>query len=208
MALAVVSARRAGRMPESGKLREVLAFQEDTVATDAIGGKTSSWATLQTLRGMVVALSGREVMQADAINSNVAYRVTVRQGQLEAASVSVTSITESSGTATVTAAAAHGLTTGEYMRVLGADQGDYNVRALATVTNTTVYTYPVSNSPASPATGTITLLRLRPISAQMRILWTPSWDGSQAAKTLEVLAMRPYATDPRRWIELDCGEVN
>jgi head-tail adaptor len=70
--------------------------------------------------------------------------------------VSVTSITRVNQTATVTAAAAHGFTSGDYVSHAGAVQTEYNVEAQVTVTSPTVYTYEVSGTPATPATGTIT----------------------------------------------------
>ena len=198
-------------------MREVLAFQEDTTTVTGIGGESSAWATLDTLRGQVTALSGRELAQVGAVNSNVTYRVIVRQGQLEAATVSVSSITETGGTATVTTAAAHGLAEGEYVRIAGATPADYNARWLvASVSSTMVYTFAITGSP-DDATGTVTSMRLKPIAPDQRILWTPSWDQAQAAITLEVLALRPFASGGiskatprmgRRWTELDCGEVN
>jgi hypothetical protein len=69
----------------------------------------------------------------------------------------VSSITRSSSTATLTTATAHGLTTGDYVTVSGADQSEYNVTAAVTVTSTTVFTYTVSGTPATPATGTLVL---------------------------------------------------
>jgi hypothetical protein len=68
--------------------------------------------------------------------------------------VSVTSITRSSTTATVTAAA-HGFTTGDQVNIRGAVQTDYNGDFLVTVTDANTFTYTVSGSPATPATGTI-----------------------------------------------------
>jgi hypothetical protein len=67
----------------------------------------------------------------------------------------VTSITRSGSTATVTTAAAHNLTSGTIVTHAGATQSEYNVAAAATVTGSTTYTYPVSGTPATPATGTI-----------------------------------------------------
>jgi hypothetical protein len=69
----------------------------------------------------------------------------------------VTSITRSGTTATVTTTAAHGLETGDYVAVEGADQADYNGDFEITVTGTDEFTYTVANSPATPATGTITV---------------------------------------------------
>jgi len=68
--------------------------------------------------------------------------------------VSVTSITRSSTTATVTATA-HGFTTGDQVNIRGAVQTDYNGDFIVTVTDADTFTYTVSGSPATPATGTI-----------------------------------------------------
>jgi hypothetical protein len=67
---------------------------------------------------------------------------------------SVTSITRASTTATVTATA-HGFTTGDQVNMRGADQSDYNGDFVVTVTGADTFTYTVSGSPATPATGTI-----------------------------------------------------
>jgi len=66
----------------------------------------------------------------------------------------VTSITRSSTTATVTATA-HGFTTGDQVNIRGAAETDYNGDFIVTVTDANIFTYTVSGSPATPATGTI-----------------------------------------------------
>jgi hypothetical protein len=69
----------------------------------------------------------------------------------------VTSITRSSTTATATATA-HGFTTGDQVNIRGAVQTDYNGDFLITLDSidpTNKFTYTVSGSPATPATGTI-----------------------------------------------------
>jgi hypothetical protein len=66
----------------------------------------------------------------------------------------VTSITRSSTTATVTATA-HGFTSGDQVNIRGAVQTDYNGDFIVTVTDANTFTYTVSGSPATPATGTI-----------------------------------------------------
>jgi hypothetical protein len=68
--------------------------------------------------------------------------------------VSVTSITRASTTATVTATA-HGFTTGDQVNIRGANETDYNGDFIVTVTDADTFTYTVSGSPATPATGTI-----------------------------------------------------
>jgi hypothetical protein len=68
--------------------------------------------------------------------------------------VAVTSITRASTTATVTATA-HGFTTGDQVNIRGAAETDYNGDFIVTVTDANTFTYTVSGSPATPATGTI-----------------------------------------------------
>jgi hypothetical protein len=70
----------------------------------------------------------------------------------------VTSITRAEplfpNRATVTATA-HGFTSGDQMNISGAVQTDYNGDFIVTVTDANTFTYTVSGSPATPATGTI-----------------------------------------------------
>ena len=70
---------------------------------------------------------------------------------------SVTSITRSGSTATVTVAA-HGIPTGQtgWRTIAGAVETDYNGTFLVTATSSTVFTFTVGGSPATPATGTVT----------------------------------------------------
>lgn len=68
----------------------------------------------------------------------------------------VTSLTSAAGTATLTATANHGLTTGDWVWIEGASPVNYNGSFQVTVTGATTFTYAVAGGPASPATGTIT----------------------------------------------------
>ena len=67
----------------------------------------------------------------------------------------VTSITNVTTTATVTHSN-HGLLTGAKVRILGANQVEYNGVKTITVTGVNTYTFTTSGGPTSPATGTIT----------------------------------------------------
>jgi hypothetical protein len=67
---------------------------------------------------------------------------------------SVTSITRATATATVTCTA-HGFTSGDQVNIRGANQSEYNGDFLVTVTDANTFTYTVSGTPATPATGTI-----------------------------------------------------
>lgn len=64
-------------------------------------------------------------------------------------------IVRSGSTATVTHTA-HALTTGQKVLIEGADQEEYNRIKAITVTGVNTYTYTVSGTPTTPATGTIT----------------------------------------------------
>lgn len=71
--------------------------------------------------------------------------------------LTVSSITRSGTTATVTTSADHELSANDYVTIAGADQTDYNgVFRVLTAPTATTFTYTVSNSPDTPATGTIT----------------------------------------------------
>lgn len=73
----------------------------------------------------------------------------------------ITSITRSETTATVVTATDHDYTEGFGMtaEIVGADQSDYNgTFDIVTVPNRRTFTYVVSGSPATPATGTIYVL--------------------------------------------------
>ena len=71
-----------------------------------------------------------------------------------AADKTVSGITRSSTTATATSTA-HGYTTGDKVNIRGATQSEYNGDFTITVVDANTFTYTVSGSPATPATGTI-----------------------------------------------------
>lgn len=64
------------------------------------------------------------------------------------------SVTRSGDIATVTLTA-HGFNTGDYVEVSGAVQTAYNGKVKVTVSSSSVFTYTVTGTPTTPATGTI-----------------------------------------------------
>jgi hypothetical protein len=69
---------------------------------------------------------------------------------------SISSITRSGSTATVTFASAHGLSTGAYICISGANQREYNSTHPVTVTGATTVTYQIwEGTPPTPATGPV-----------------------------------------------------
>ncbi len=65
----------------------------------------------------------------------------------------ISSITRASQTATATTASNHGFATGSIAVISGATQTEYNGSFIVTVTGATTFTYTVTGSPATPATG-------------------------------------------------------
>lgn len=75
----------------------------------------------------------------------------------DGAGVSVTGITQTTGTATATYAGAHGLAVGDLITIFGANETAYNgEHEVLTVPLTTTVTFAVPSGTTSPATGTIT----------------------------------------------------
>lgn len=80
---------------------------------------------------------------------------TVNLGTIRGAAVS--SITRSGSTATVITQTAHEFTTGQKVVVSGAGQSEYNGAFTITSTGPQTFTYSVTGTPVTPATGTILL---------------------------------------------------
>jgi hypothetical protein len=100
------------------------------------------------LAGQVVAVDS--VVLDFGVSGNGYYEVSAIDG-----TVTVASITRVSTTATLTTSSAHGYQTGDSVTISGANETQYNGTFTITVTSATVFTYTVSGSPATPATGTI-----------------------------------------------------
>lgn len=81
----------------------------------------------------------------------------IRNTVLGAFSGSVTTLTRVGSVATVITTAPHYLETGQQVTIAGANQAAYNGTFTITVLTMSSFTYTVVGSPASPATGTITL---------------------------------------------------
>lgn len=64
-------------------------------------------------------------------------------------------LTRSGSTATFTSTTAHGLVTGNSVIISGATQTEYNGMFTVTVTSTVAFTFTVTGTPATPATGTV-----------------------------------------------------
>lgn len=151
------------------------------------------WASITTAPFVLVAegLGLAYIAHTEAADgSALAYPTRVFNPSPTA--LSVTSITRAGATATLTAAAAHKLRTGDRVTVAGANETEYNVTAIVTVTGTTTFTYAVSGTPASPATGTITYTALV-------TLFQADLDASGAAEDIYALGVQSFKNHLWYW---------
>lgn len=107
------------------------------------------------------------------------------RGYSTAATLTVSSITQAAGTATLTTSTNHGLATNAWVTVVGASPDGYNGLAKITVTGATTFTYAVSAALASPATGTITA---RPSKPPLY------WDLNTSTAAFQVVTTGPSAS--------------
>lgn len=81
---------------------------------------------------------------------------TQASATISAQTIGITTLTRSGSTATATTNSNHNLATGLSVTIAGASQTEYNITATINVISNTQFTYTISGTPASPATGTIT----------------------------------------------------
>lgn len=119
----------------------------------------TSKTTIMTLAGSETAESyvRRNLITHVASASSADTMILTVEGHTVGSDKSVSSITQTSGTATCTTSTAHGFSTGEWVYFEGANEAGYNGIVQVTVTGTTTFTYTVDSGTASPATGTITV---------------------------------------------------
>lgn len=86
----------------------------------------------------------------------------------------VSSLTRSGNVATLVTTTNHDADNGKAVKVIGANQSEYNGSHVMTVVNSTTLTYTVSGSPATPATGTMSIQHGRsPYDADLSVLCQP-----------------------------------
>jgi hypothetical protein len=73
--------------------------------------------------------------------------------------VTLDSLTRDGTTVTGTLSTGHGFASGQTVRIAGANEPDYNGDFVVTVLSGTQFTYEITGTPTSPATGTITAKR-------------------------------------------------
>lgn len=154
---------------KSARVTAVGAVASDiSTLSTTVGGHTTSISSLTTTTN---GLSGQYTLKIDnngflsgfGLSSEATTAAPFSQFIFQADRFSIinpnvapatVTITRSGTTATVTHAS-HGKATGDYVVIAGANQREYNGTKQITVVNASTYTYQVSGSPATPATGTI-----------------------------------------------------
>lgn len=131
----------------SGTLTVNVTAGYDTPSVRTAGATVNVVAGAVTVRAKAVDSSGTAIQ-----NARVLLRAANNTGPFPY-DVTVT-ITRSGSTATVTHTS-HGLATNDYVQIDAADQPEYNGVKLITVIDANSYSYTVSGTPATPATGTI-----------------------------------------------------
>lgn len=146
-----------------------LIFDQDTPAistwdgaTTAVSKRTASLNASSKLRDTYYSLDDIIVISdIERLTPMLTWDGTdcwrLKTGLLAGSAQAVTSITRSGSTATVTTAGVHGYASGDLVHIAGANEAGYNGEYEITVTSTTTFVYLVFSSPASPATGTITV---------------------------------------------------
>jgi len=163
--------------PPSGSM----AFDQDLSAWDV----TSLTDATVFLQGATLSVTNYNNLltgwEAQAVQNNVSF--SGGNSKYTSNTVSVSSITRSGTTATVTTATPHGLSTSDRVYISGADQAEYNIVATVTVNSTTEFTYTVSGTPVTPATGTIIAEVSLPAIARQALVQDHTWtivDGGAA----------------------------
>lgn len=153
-------------------LNQTCTIRRKTSGVDSTtGGKTATWAnsatgvacTIQPNSPREEQIAARETGVAGAtiwVETTTDIRhidqVFIDSGMFQFAGTAVTVLITRSGTTATVADTAHGLTVGLPIVISGADQSAYNGSVVvATVPDANSWTYTVTGSPATPATGTI-----------------------------------------------------
>jgi len=123
---------------------------DDTFSVDTRAGATVT----VVINPVTATINVTDEAGGAVANARVLIETSATAGGGEIHEAAVTTLTQLAGTATCTTTAVHNLETGDKVLIRGAQPDNYNKVTTATVTSTTIFTYPVSDTPSSPATGT------------------------------------------------------
>lgn len=162
-ALGLVKSMSVGFDENNDNIKEVLKQLFPQTATDEYLELWASWFGITRkdpvkAEGYVVftGIATTSIPNATAIQkADGTQYETQASATISAQTIGLSSLTRSGSVATATTTSNHNLATGVSVTISGASQSEYNITATITVISNTEFTYAVSGSPASPATGTI-----------------------------------------------------
>ena len=163
IALSFVKSMSAGFDENNDLIKEVLKQLFPQTATDEYLELWASWFGI-TRKDPVKAegyavftgIATTSIPNATAIQkADGTQYETQATATISAQTIGLSSLTRSGSTATATTLSDHNLATGVSVTISGASQSEYNITAVISVISNTQFTYTVSGSPATPATGTI-----------------------------------------------------
>lgn len=127
-------------------------FVHTKQATDLM--LTDDFKTLATAATTSLVIAGTQAPPGAIGMVHGVWIVPMDSIRNQSAIPAISGITRSSAVATVTTAAAHNLRVGDYVVISGATETEYNGTFLvATVPTSATFTYAVTGTPSSPATG-------------------------------------------------------
>lgn len=116
--------------------------------------QSSDFKTLASAATTALVQAGMRVPMGAAGMVHNCWVVPMNSVRHQADLPAISGITRSSTTATATTASAHGLIAGDYVTISGATETEYNgTFAVASVPTSTTFTYTVTGTPDTPATG-------------------------------------------------------
>lgn len=63
---------------QAGKLRKTIVFQRRDTSRDSVGEQVTTWSDVAQVRAEIIPLSGRELLAAQAVRSELSHQITVR----------------------------------------------------------------------------------------------------------------------------------
>lgn len=153
-ARAVIYDTYGDKVSVSGKLKPLLKFGRNpavpTTGATLMGLLGSETEETYVERNLITTVSA-----ANASDTNLIMTI---EGHTSGDDISVSSITQTGGTATLTTVVAHELLEDCWINIEGANQAGYNgIVQIQSVPSSTTLTYNVPSGTSSPATGTITV---------------------------------------------------
>lgn len=115
--------------------------------------RSSTSGTVSVVNSVAVTVNVKDIVDQAAVSGAFVHVEADSGGPLAHDKTPITAPTRSGSTVSVGFSTAHGLTTGQLVRIAGATEPEYNGTYTCTVVNSTSFTYQVSGTPTSPATN-------------------------------------------------------